>query len=138
MIILLITCGLAVSGIYFFRQKPKEASAEIKANEAKVDAALEKLVNKKQRAKARKIFEDTETMVQAFYDYPAKQQVDAVDLQKNPFSQFHTNSSTGSKELVSRRAQKRKLNKQLSGMKLKSVYLLVGFLMRTTRLDVKF
>jgi len=86
-IFLLVTCAVGVGVMYLFgiKQKPKEATAEEKAIEAQVDEALKKLVNKEEQDQAKNLFKDTTEMVQAFYEYPAKQQVAVDELQKNPF-----------------------------------------------------
>jgi uncharacterized protein HemX len=86
-IFLLVTCAIGVGVMYLFgiKQKPKEASAEQKAAEAQVDQALQKLVNKDEQNKVKELFNDTDEMVKAFYDYPTKQQVALDELKKNPF-----------------------------------------------------
>jgi len=89
-VILLITCLMGVGAIYLFglRNKPKEATAQEQEVEAKVDQVLAKLVDQQKKDETRKMFQDTDNMVQVFYDYPAKQQVEVEELQRNPFSRI--------------------------------------------------
>ncbi|MBN2377924.1 MAG: hypothetical protein JXD22_16115 [Sedimentisphaerales bacterium] len=89
-VILLMTCLMGVGAIYLFglRNKPKEATAQEQEVEAKVDQVLAKLVDQQKKDEARKMFQDTDNMVQVFYDYPAKQQVEVEELQRNPFSRM--------------------------------------------------
>jgi len=126
--ILLAACVIGVGLTYVFglRQHPKEATAEEQAVEAQVDKALEKLVDPKQRTKTRQLFEDTETMVQAFYDYPAKQQVAVDDLQRNPFSRLlaEDGKATDLDDAVRRRERLiLELRNKASELKLQSVLL---------------
>jgi hypothetical protein len=111
--ILLGVCILSMLGVYLFglRQKPQEASAEEKAIEAQVDTALAKLVSADRKAQAEKLFKDTENMVQAFYEYPAKQQVAADDLNKNPFYCFGTEADN--KDADDKNKTKAQLEKEL-------------------------
>lgn len=83
---LLATCLLGVGAVYTLRHRPAQVSAEQEQVEARLDSALQKLVNKSEKEKAQKLFQDTDQMVQAFYDYPAKQQVAVEELQRDPFS----------------------------------------------------
>lgn len=87
-IIFMASCVICVGGFYLFhlKQKPKKASTQQQEAEAKLDKALTKLVDQKEQEKSRKLFEDTEEMVQVFYEYPTKQQVALKELQRNPFS----------------------------------------------------
>jgi len=123
-IFLLLSCVLAVVGIYFFstRYQPKEASAEAKAVEAQVDQALQKFVNRQEQAKTKQLFTNSEKMVQAFYEYPVKQQVPVDELQKNPFSRYEgveeeapVNSSKEKERLL------KELDQQLGELDLQSV-----------------
>ena len=88
--IFVASCLAGVGAIYLLslRNQPKEASAEIKTAEAEVDAALKKLVDPKEQAKAQELFQNADEMVQVFYDYPTKQQVSVGELQRDPFSRL--------------------------------------------------
>ncbi len=88
--LLLGICVLGTIAVYLFgiHQQPKQASAQDKALEAKIDMALAKLVNSKQQVKAKQLFSDTGKLVKAFYQYPGQQQVALEDLEKNPFSRL--------------------------------------------------
>jgi hypothetical protein len=99
-IIFMASCLLCVGVFYLFhlRQKPKQATANQQEVEAKVNQALSKLVDEKEQEKSRKMFEDTEEMVQAFYEYPTKQQVALKELQRNPFSLTLTNDEQATDE----------------------------------------
>jgi len=87
-ITLFLACLFGLGLTFGLRQKPQKASAQTQALEAKVDMALAKFVDPQQKEKTKKLFENTEKMVHAFYDYPAKQQVAADELQRNPFSRL--------------------------------------------------
>lgn len=125
-IIFMASCLLCVGVFYLFhlKQKPQKATANEQEVEAKVNKALTKLVDKKEQAKTRKLFEDTEEMVQAFYEYPTKQQVALKELQRNPFSMMlakddqATNVDDAKKRLEKLRAE---LAKQAGELNLKSV-----------------
>ena len=88
--ILMAICVASMFAVYYFgmKQKPKEASAEEKAVEAQLDSALARLVNEPKKNNAGQLFKETGEMVQAFYEYPANQQVSLEDLSKNPFERM--------------------------------------------------
>lgn len=111
--ILLGVCILSMLGVYLYglRQKPQEATEEERAVEAQVDTALANLVSADRKAQAEKLFKDTENMVQAFYEYPSKQQVAADDLNKNPFYCFGTES--GDKDANDKNKTRVQLEKEL-------------------------
>jgi len=123
--ILLGVCILSMLGVYLFglRQKPQEASAEEIAIEVQVDTALAKLVSVDRKAQAEKLFKDTENMVQAFYEYPSKQQVAAGDLNKNPFYCFGTeadNKDDDDKDKTRAQLEK-ELRRKITQLELQSV-----------------
>ena len=125
-VILLMTCLMGVGAIYLFglRNKPKEATAQEQEVEAKVDQVLAKLGNQQKKNEARKMFQDTDNMVQVFYDYPAKQQVEVAELQRNPFSRMLAKDEGANDvdEALKRREQLRKeLSEKSSKFVLQSV-----------------
>ena len=111
--ILFAFCALCMLGVFLFglQQKPKEATAQEKEVEAKVETALANLVDKEKQAKTQKLFNDAGEMVQAFYDYPSNQQVALDDLQKNPFLRFslQENDNSGDEKAMNRKQLERKL-----------------------------
>jgi len=121
---LLATCMLGVGAVYTLRHRPTLVSAEQEQVEARLDNALQKLVNKNEQEKAKKVFKDTEEMVQAFYDYPAKQQVAVDELQRDPFSWLlaKDEDATDTDDALERQEQLRKeLTKVVEKMQLQSV-----------------
>jgi len=72
-------------GVFFFGKhiKPAPPAEHEIAAEARLDSHLARL-NALSQKDIREV-RDTEEMVQAFYDYPANQQVQPDDLKKNPF-----------------------------------------------------
>lgn len=125
-ILFIASCVICVGGLYLFhlRQKPQEASAQQQEDEAKLDSALNKLIDKKEKEKSRKLFKDTEEMVQAFYEYPAKQQVALKELQRNPFSSMLANDEKAVTidDAKERREQLRsELAKKVKDLRLQSV-----------------
>ncbi len=121
-VILLITCLMGVGAIYLFglRNKPKEATAQEQEVEAKVDQVLAKLVNQQKKAEARKLFQDTDNMVRVFYDYPAKQQVEVDQLQRNPFSRILAKDD-GANDVDEALKRREQLRTELSGKSAKFV-----------------
>ena len=123
-IIIMAACVLGIAGVFFFslKNKPKEITEEDAQNEAKVEQMLTKLVDEKERAKARKMFEDTETMIQTFYDYPGKQQVAIDELQRDPFEPPFEPATPAEDDLAKQREKRRaELEKRLAGLRLQSV-----------------
>jgi len=125
-IIFMASCVICVGVFYLFhlKQKPQEASAQQQEVEAKLDKALSKLVDKKEQEKSRKLFEDTEEMVQAFYEYPTKQQVALKELQRNPFSSMlaKDDEATDVDDAKERQEKLRaELTKKVGELKLQSV-----------------
>jgi len=123
--ILLGICVLCMLGVYMFglRQRPKEATAQEKALEAEVDTYLAKLVSI-ENGPPQKIFKDTENMVQAFYEYPSKQQVAADDLKKNPFYRYmDTGNDKAEEQARNLTQQEKELKRQVSLLQLQSVLL---------------
>jgi len=122
--ILLGICVLCMLGVYMFglRQRPQEATAQEKALEAEVDTYLAKLVHI-ENGPPQKIFKDTENMVQAFYEYPSKQQVAADDLKKNPFYRYLQEAVDDNAEKQARNLtqQQKELKRQASLLQLQSV-----------------
>lgn len=125
-IIFIASCVICVGGLYLLhlKQKPKKASAQQQQDEAKLDKALNKLVNTKEKEKSRKLFEDTEEMVQAFYEYPTKQQVALKELHRNPFSSMLANDDRAmnigdAKERKEK--QRSELTKKMKDLQLQSV-----------------
>ncbi len=122
-IIIMAACILGVAGIFFFglKNKPKAASAADNEAEAKVDQVLQRLTDNAELTKAQKIFSDTDSMVQTFYDYPSKQQVALEELQRNPFDlPFEAKDSQDGLDRL--RAKRRgELEKQLDKIKLQSI-----------------
>jgi len=115
---------LGVGAVYTLRHRPTLVSAEQEQVEARLDNALQKLVNKNEQEKAKKVFKDTEEMVQAFYDYPAKQQVAVDELQRDPFSWLlaKDEDATDTDDALERQEQLRKeLTKVVEKMQLQSV-----------------
>ena len=110
--------------MFHLKQKPQKASAQQQEVEAKLDKALTKLVDKKEQDKSRKLFEDTEEMVQAFYEYPTKQQVALKELQRNPFSSMlaKDDEATDVDDAKERREKLRaELTKKVGELQLQSV-----------------
>jgi hypothetical protein len=125
-IIFMASCVICIGGFYLFhlKQKPQKASAQQQEVEEKLDKALNKLVDKKEQEKSRKLFEDTEEMVQAFYEYPAKQQVALKELQRNPFSSMlaKDDEATDVDDAKERQEKLRvELTKKVGGLQLQSV-----------------
>jgi hypothetical protein len=104
--------------------KSQKASVQQQDAEAKIDKALSKLVDKKEQKKSRKVSEDTEKMIQAFYAYQTKQQVPLKDLKRNPFS-LALPKDDKAKDVDEAKKQRDKLqvelSKKLGELKLKSV-----------------
>ncbi|MBN1846390.1 MAG: hypothetical protein JW810_11945 [Sedimentisphaerales bacterium] len=126
--IFMASCLIGVGTIYLFslRQKPKQASAQQVEMEAKVDQALAKLVDQNQQKKSRELFEDTEEMVQAFYEYPTKQQVKLQELQRDPFSRLWAREEAAvSVDDAAERQEKlrQELTRKAEAMKLQSILL---------------
>ena len=110
--------------LFHLKQKPQKASAQQQEDEAKVDKAFSKLLNEKEKEKSRKVFEDTEEMVQAFYEYPTKQQVALKELQRNPFSSMlaKDDKATDVDDAKERREKlKAELSKRAGELQLQSV-----------------
>jgi len=125
-IIFMASCVICVGGFYLFhlKQKPQNASAQQQEDEANVDKAFSKLLNEKEKEKSRKVFEDTEEMVQAFYEYPTKQQVALKELQRNPFSSMlaKDDKATDVDDAKERREKLHaELTKKVGGLQLQSV-----------------
>ena len=125
-LIILLSCGIGVLGIYLFslRHKPKLASEHEKAVEAQVDQALARFMDVEQQQKTNELFEDTKEMVQIFYEYPAKQQVAVNELQRNPFSLMlarQEQTDDLNQSYMNEQRLRRELGKKLDQMKLQSV-----------------
>jgi len=121
-IVLVAICIAAVAAVYFFgtKQKPKQVSPEQLAAEAQIDIALTKLVGASKKAKGANPLKNTEHMVQAFYEYPAKQQVLLDDLQKNPFSML-ASGATQADNIQNQEKLEKDLKNKVAKMKLQSV-----------------
>jgi len=123
--ILLGTCMISMLAVYLFglSQKPSEASAQEQAAEQQVTTALAKLVHETENANARNLFNDTDEMVQAFYEYPSSQQVALNELRKNPFSRFSERGSNdaGDDEAKPRIVREKELNRKLLQLELQSI-----------------
>lgn len=119
-IMLLGGCLLVAAMIWLFglRQKPKEPTEQEKAAEVQIDTALAKLVSMKAQQKVTQLFKDTQGMVQTFYQYPAKQQVMAEELQKNPFLR---NADADADDSGDREHLRKKLTEQLDNLRLQSI-----------------
>jgi hypothetical protein len=132
-IFLLVTCAIGVGVMYLFgiKQKPKEASAEEKAVEAQVDQALKKLVDQNEQGKVKDLFKDTNEMVQAFYDYPSKQQVALEELQKNPFCRVIDAKETETK--VDEKALQREKERVLREAQTKLAQLQLQSVLKSTK-----
>jgi len=88
-VMFLVVCGCTALAIYLLglRHKPREASAEQQAIEAKVDVALAKLLAHRDSLKAVSASDSTtDQIVQAFQEYPGKKQLMFDQLHRNPFS----------------------------------------------------
>jgi len=125
-IVLLASCFLGVGGIFLVGrfQGTQTTSATDKEVEVRVDTALAKLVKEKKPTPAKEVFGDTEEMVQAFYEYPAKQQVSVDELQRNPFSRaLAKDEGAGSVDDALKRMEnlRKELTKKLQALKLQSV-----------------
>jgi hypothetical protein len=124
--ILLAACVIGVGSMYLLklRHTPKPVSAEDKAVQAQVDQALQKMVDPKEQEKAKKLFNDTQQMVQTFYEYPSKQQISLSDLQRDPFSRDFAVDNTAKNEAEAARQRERlakDLSKRAETLKLQSV-----------------
>ncbi len=125
-LIFVASCLAGVGAIYLFglRQKPKEASADEKTAEAQVDEALAKLMDHKKQAQAQELFNNTDEMVQVFYDYPTKQQVALKELQRDPFSRLLADDVKADDEadaLKRREKLRKELMKIVASLELQSV-----------------
>jgi Tfp pilus assembly protein PilP len=124
--ILLAACVIGLGSMYLLklRHAPKPASAEDKAVQAQVDQALQKMIDPKEQEKAKKLFNDTQQMVQTFYEYPSKQQISLSDLQRDPFSRDFAVDNTAKNEAEAARQRDRMakdLGKRAETLKLQSV-----------------
>ena len=125
--ILLGICVAAMVAVYLFgaKQRPREASPEQLAAEVQIDIALAKLVGASGKGKDANPLKNTEQMVQAFYEYPGRQQVLLDDLKKNPFSMLalaaaRVDDKQDQEELET------ELKNKMSKMKLQSVVTMVS------------
>ncbi len=127
MTLLLVICIAGLIGVYMMSkcQKTMEPSEQDVAAEQKIDVALLKLVDNDKNIE---VLNNTEQMIQAFYDYPANQQVQLDDLQKDPFFNANSASKNGkvvthpvSKKAKTRAERKEELRTMLVDVKLQSV-----------------
>ena len=123
-LILMITCILGVGGIYLFgtKSKPSDQPTVDQEVEAKVDMALAKLQNNREKAETQKLFKDSEDMVKTFYEYPVKQQVALEELRRDPFAREMKDAGpiVESDDVIQAR-MRRKLNEKLTNVKLQSI-----------------
>ena len=123
-IIIMLACLLGVGAIYFFsfRNRVEEVSKKDQDVEAQVDKVLARLMDKVEQAKSRKLFEDTQEMVDTFYAYSAKQQVALKELRRDPFILPSRQGPDEGEDLsVIRARQKGEWSKKLANVKLQSV-----------------
>lgn len=124
---LLVVCAIAVAAVCFSRSpnNPKTASAAQQALEQKVDLALAKLIG--QQATPGKMLQNTEKLVSAFNEFPAKQQVASDALQIDPFwVAVHEDTQIGEAPVVDDRPKKyalllRQWEQKLSNLTLQSL-----------------
>ena len=125
-VIFALTCLIGIGGVYLYslRQRPSQASAQVKEVENRVDKALARLVDENQKQQSRALFEDTNEMIKTFYEYPTKQQVALQELQRNPFSRLlaQDEGADNIEDAQRRRdALRRELTAKLEDFKLQSV-----------------
>ena len=96
----MIVMGLLLAGgasVYLMsmRSMPQVASAKDKAMEDEVEKAIATLDKQGDQAKAlSQMFDNSDQVVEVFFNYPAQNQVPLDDLKKNPF--LHLRKSKGS------------------------------------------
>ncbi len=120
----LFAAGIATVAFMSLRGGPKQASADDKAVEEKVES----FITKRQRAsEAEQSPANTKDVVEAFSHYESRRQVPTEDLQSNPFvfgtpeprDQATTPSSSAQEKAAAKR--RAELTKELGRLKLQSV-----------------
>ena len=113
-------CVLAVLVMYVFgmKNKPTESSAQDLEAETNIDQMLLKLGGQVGTKNPKGLFEKSSDMVQMFYDYSSKPQVDVGDLKRNPFERV---LKAKMKPVDDSKALKASLTNKLKALKLQSV-----------------